>query len=193
VTTAEQLFTTQGAEEDLPRRTRWTASIAKGSFCAFFDAKESLYLEVMIRRASPRGYPPHTPIRLTSRVWSSSCTPSPMCSSLIRCIDDFHPRRRTGRGHPARGAEQMARVIALVAPLPDYLATGQQAGVLREILPRYVRRRHSLDGAAYRTSRPVRPQRLTSSRRQYRHSGTRDAEMNILDKYARVAGMSDEA
>src|SRR5437764_1036516 len=49
--TAEQLFTAQGLKKTSLDELVGPAGIAKGSFYAFFDSKESLYLEVMLRRA----------------------------------------------------------------------------------------------------------------------------------------------
>ncbi|MUM34776.1 helix-turn-helix domain-containing protein, partial [Mycolicibacterium sp. CBMA 361] len=51
VDTAERLFATQGLKKTSLDELVQPVGIAKGSFYAFFDSKESLYLEVMLRRA----------------------------------------------------------------------------------------------------------------------------------------------
>jgi AcrR family transcriptional regulator len=49
--TGEKLFTTQGLRKTSLDDLVKPASIAKSSFYAFFDSKEALYLELMLRQA----------------------------------------------------------------------------------------------------------------------------------------------
>ncbi|MEV1174059.1 helix-turn-helix domain-containing protein [Nonomuraea sp. NPDC049784] len=52
---SHQLFATQGLKKTSLDELVAAPGIAKGSFYAFFDSKEELYKEVMIRRAPMHG------------------------------------------------------------------------------------------------------------------------------------------
>ncbi|MFL0287824.1 TetR/AcrR family transcriptional regulator [Mycobacterium sp. SMC-21] len=134
VDTAEQLFAAQGLKktslDELVRR----AGIAKGSFYAFFDSKESLYLEVMLRRAPRMG------ARLSEALGRPVDEENLVC--LMRAITDvlvddpFYRRLLTHTDELTAvsrrvGPEQLARVMPqIVSPVLDHLAAGQRDGVL---------------------------------------------------------------
>ncbi len=134
VDTAEQLFATQGLKKTSLDELVEPAGIAKGSFYAFFDSKESLYLEVMLRRA------PLVGAGLSDAL--SRPVDEQNLADLMRAItdvlvDDPFYRRLLTRADELTavtrrvGPEQLARVMPqIVSPVLDYLAAGQRAGVL---------------------------------------------------------------
>ncbi|GCA99804.1 TetR/AcrR family transcriptional regulator [Mycobacterium sp. SMC-18] len=134
VDTAEQLFAAQGLKKTSLDELVRPAGIAKGSFYAFFDSKESLYLEVMLRRAPRMG------ARLREVLGRSVDEENLVC--LMRAITDvlvddpFYRRLLTHADELTAvsrrvGPEQLARVMPqIVSPVLDYLAAGQRDGVL---------------------------------------------------------------
>lgn len=132
--TAEILFTTQGLKKTSLEELVGPAGIGKGSFYAFFDSKESLYLEVMLRRAP----------RVAERVAAVLAQPASEESlvAVMRAITDVlvtDPLYRRLLTQPEEldavarrvGPEQIARVTPqIVTPLFDYLVAGQRDGVL---------------------------------------------------------------
>jgi AcrR family transcriptional regulator len=132
--TAEILFTTQGLKKTSLEELVGPAGIGKGSFYAFFDSKESLYLEVMLRRAP----------RVAERVAAVLAQPASEESlmAIMRAITDVlvtDPLYRRLLTQPEEldavarrvGPEQIARVTPqIVTPLFDYLVAGQRDGVL---------------------------------------------------------------
>jgi len=132
--TAERLFATQGLKKTSLDELVQPAGIAKGSFYAFFDSKESLYLEVMLRRA------PQVGARLAEAL--ARPVDEKNLVGLMRAITDvlvddpFYRRLLTHADELAAvtrrvGSEQLARVMPqIVSPVLDYLAAGQRAGVL---------------------------------------------------------------
>jgi AcrR family transcriptional regulator len=132
--TGEQLFTTQGLKKTSLEELAGAAGIAKGSFYAFFDSKESLYLEVMLRRAP----------QIAARVSAALAHPPGEESlvSVMHAITDVlvtDPLYRRLLTRPEEldavtrrvGPEQIARVTPqIVTPLLDYLAAGQRDGIL---------------------------------------------------------------
>ncbi|MFI6498207.1 TetR/AcrR family transcriptional regulator [Nonomuraea typhae] len=132
--TGEELFTTQGLKKTSLDDLVGPAGIAKGSFYAFFDSKESLYLEIMLNRA-PR----------VSAAVSAALTLPPGEKSLVAlmhaitdvlAVDPLYRRLLTRPEEleaVARrvGPEQIARITPqIVTPLLDYLAAGQRDGVI---------------------------------------------------------------
>jgi AcrR family transcriptional regulator len=134
VDTAEQLFATQGLKKTSLDELVQPAGIAKGSFYAFFDSKESLYLEVMLRRA------PLVGAGLAEALGRPADEESLV--DLMRAITDvlvgdpFYRRLLTRADELTAvtrrvGPEELARVMPqIVSPVLDYLAAGQRAGVL---------------------------------------------------------------
>ncbi|WP_345499563.1 TetR/AcrR family transcriptional regulator [Nocardia callitridis] len=132
--TAEELFTTQGLKKTALDELVGPVGISKGSFYAFYDSKEALYLEVMLRRAP----------RVTAPVSAALARPADEegLIAVMHAITDVladDPLYRRLLTQPAEldavtrrvGAEQIARVTPLlVTPLLDYLVAGQRAGVL---------------------------------------------------------------
>ncbi|OKH83552.1 hypothetical protein EB75_08190 [Mycobacterium sp. ST-F2] len=134
VDTAERLFATQGLKKTSLDELVRPAGIGKGSFYAFFDSKESLYLEVMLRRAPRVGSGLAAPL---SRPVDEDGLVGLMRGITDVLVDDpFYRRLLT---HPDEltavtrrvGPDQLARVMPqIVSPVLDYLAAGQRAGVL---------------------------------------------------------------
>ncbi|TYB51147.1 TetR/AcrR family transcriptional regulator [Nonomuraea sp. PA05] len=135
----EELFTTQGLKKTSLDELVGPAGIAKGSFYAFFDSKESLYLEVMLRRA-PRvtagltaalAVPPgEESLVAVMHAITGVLTGDPLYRRLLTRPDELEAVTRRV------GPEQIARVTPrLVTPLLDYLAAGQRAGVLVADIP----------------------------------------------------------
>ncbi|MDX1877019.1 TetR/AcrR family transcriptional regulator [Mycolicibacterium sp. 141076] len=134
VDTAEQLFAAQGLKKTSLDELVRPAGIAKGSFYAFFDSKESLYLEVMLRRAPRMG------ARLSEALGRPVDEENLVC--LMRAITDvlvddpFYRRLLTHTDELTAvsrrvGPEQLARVMPqIVSPVLDHLAAGQRDGVL---------------------------------------------------------------
>lgn len=132
--TGEQLFTTQGLKKTSLEELAGAAGIAKGSFYTFFDSKESLYLEVMLRRAP----------QVAARVSTALVRPTGEKSlvAVMHAITDVlvtDPLYRRLLTRPEEldavtrrvGPEQIARVTPqIVTPLLDYLASAQRDGVL---------------------------------------------------------------
>jgi AcrR family transcriptional regulator len=134
VDTGEELFATQGLKKTSLEELVGPANIAKGSFYAFFDSKESLYLEVMLRRAP----------RVAARVSAALARPpgEEGLVAIMHAITDVlvtDPLYRRLLTRPDEleavtrrvGPEQIGRVTPqIVTPLLDYLAGGQRAGIL---------------------------------------------------------------
>ncbi|BBX92596.1 TetR/AcrR family transcriptional regulator [Mycolicibacterium boenickei] len=130
----EQRFTAQGLKKTSLDELVAAVGIAKGSFYAFFDSKESLYLEVMMRRAPA----------MAARITATLVTPvnEDRLATVLRTVtdtlaDDPMYRRLITRPDELDavtdrlGSEQIARVTPrLVAPLLDYLTAGQTEGTL---------------------------------------------------------------
>ncbi|MEV4091695.1 TetR/AcrR family transcriptional regulator [Streptosporangium saharense] len=135
----EELFTTQGLKKTSLDELVASAGIAKGSFYAFFDSKESLYLEVMLRR-TPRvaarvataltGPPGEESLVAVMRAVTGVLTDDPLYRRLLARPDELEAVTRRV------GPEQIARVTPqIVTPLLDYLAEGQRAGVVVADIP----------------------------------------------------------
>ncbi|KIU16090.1 TetR/AcrR family transcriptional regulator [Mycolicibacterium llatzerense] len=134
VETAEQLFATQGLKKTSLDELVQAAGISKGSFYVFFDSKESLYLEVMLRRA------PLVASGLSealSRPVDEENLVGLMRAMTDVLVDDPFYRRLLMRADELTavtrrvGPEQLARVVPqVVSPVLDYLVAGQRAGVL---------------------------------------------------------------
>jgi len=134
VDAGEQLFAAQGLKKTSLDELVRPAGIAKGSFYAFFDSKESLYLEVMLRRAPRMG------ARLSEALGRPVDEENLVC--LMRAITDvlvddpFYRRLLTHTDELTAvsrrvGPEQLARVMPqIVSPVLDHLAAGQRDGVL---------------------------------------------------------------
>ena len=132
--TAEKLFTTQGLKKTSLEELVGPVGIGKGSFYAFFDSKESLYLEVMLRRA------PQVGARISAVLAHPASEESLV--AVMHAITDVlvtDPLYRRLLTRPEEldavarrvGPEQIARVTPqIVTPLFDYLVAGQRDGVL---------------------------------------------------------------
>lgn len=130
----EQRFTTHGLKKTALDDLVAAVGIAKGSFYTFFDSKESLYLEVMLRRAPA----------IATRIASTLVTPvsEDRLATVLRTVtetlsDDPMYRRLIARPdeldavNDRLGSEQIACVTPhLVTPLLDYLAAGQAEGTV---------------------------------------------------------------
>lgn len=134
VDTAEELFATQGLKKTSLEELVGPARIAKGSFYAFFDSKEALYLEVMLRRA------PQIATRFTGML--DGPVDEEGLVTVMRAIADVlvaDPFYRRLLSHPDEldavtrrvGQEQIARISPqLLTPLVEYLAAGQRDGAV---------------------------------------------------------------
>lgn len=138
--TAEDLFATQGLKKTSLEELVGPARIAKGSFYAFFDSKETLYLEVMLRRA------PQIATRFTGML--DRPVDEEGLVAVMHAIADVlvaDPFYRRLLSHPDEldavtrrvGREQIARISPqLLTPLVEYLAAGQRDGaVVDDIAP----------------------------------------------------------
>ncbi len=133
--TATDLFARQGLRKTSLDELVAPVGIAKSSFYAFFESKESLYLEVMITRAPVVGR------KLMSAL---DADPGPealedlmRASVEIWATDPFYRRLVT---HPDElkavgrrvGAAELARVMPhVVTPIVEFLRRGQVAGDIR--------------------------------------------------------------
>ncbi|MEV0382995.1 TetR/AcrR family transcriptional regulator [Nonomuraea sp. NPDC050643] len=132
--TGEELFAAQGLKKTSLDELVAPAGIAKGSFYAFFESKEELYKEVMVRRAPLMG---KLLAAALDRPPSAEALAGLMRSMIeVLTTDPFYRRLLTHPGEleaVARrvGAEEVARVTPhLLTPLVDYLAQGQADGVI---------------------------------------------------------------
>ena len=132
--TAERLFAAQGLKKTSLEELATPAGIAKGSFYAFFDSKETLYKEVMIRRApllgtrlqEALGRPPSVDaVAELMRQMTTVLTTDPFYRRLLTHPDELQAVARRV------GAAEIAQVTPhLLKPLLDYLADGQRDGVI---------------------------------------------------------------
>ncbi|MEV0618937.1 TetR/AcrR family transcriptional regulator [Nonomuraea sp. NPDC050404] len=132
--TAEGLFAAQGLAKTSLEELVAPAGIAKGSFYAFFDSKETLYKEVMIRRApqvgqrlkDALGRPPSTEaLAELMRQVTTILTTDPFYRRLLTHPDELKAVARRV------GPEEIARVTPqILTPLLDYLARGQRDGLI---------------------------------------------------------------
>lgn len=134
IDTAERLFGAQGLKKTSLEELVAPAGIAKGSFYAFFDSKEALYKEVMIRRAPLIG-------KKLKRALSAAPNVEALAelmrqTATVLTTDPFYRRLMT---HPDElasvrrrvGAEEVARVTPyVVTPLLDFVTSGQRDGVI---------------------------------------------------------------
>ncbi|MGW4099757.1 TetR/AcrR family transcriptional regulator [Mycobacterium sp. NPDC004974] len=130
----EQRFIAQGLKKTSLDDLVAAVGIAKGSFYAFFDSKESLYLAVMLKRA------PSVAARIAATLESPVSEDGLV--KVLRSVtdalaDDPMYRRLITRPEELDavtdrlGNDQIARVTPhLVTPLLDYLTTGQREGAL---------------------------------------------------------------
>ncbi|MEV0229809.1 TetR/AcrR family transcriptional regulator [Nonomuraea sp. NPDC050786] len=131
---AEELFATQGLKKTSLDELVAASGIAKGSFYAFFDSKEELYKEVMIRRAPMLGRrlaaalnrpPSAEALAALMREMIEVLTTDPFYRRLLTRPDELEAVARRV------GTEEIARVTPhLLTPLVDYLAQGQADGVI---------------------------------------------------------------
>ncbi|MEV0198956.1 TetR/AcrR family transcriptional regulator [Nonomuraea sp. NPDC050691] len=132
--TAEELFATQGLKKTSLEELVAPSGIAKGSFYAFYDSKEALYKDVMIRRAPLIGgrlagalsRPPSTEaVAALIRAATEVLTGDPFYRRLLTHPDELEAvARRVG---PAEIAQVTPH---LVQPLIRYFAKGQADGVI---------------------------------------------------------------
>ncbi|TDD34935.1 TetR/AcrR family transcriptional regulator [Saccharopolyspora elongata] len=140
---AEQLFAAQGLKKTSLEELSAAAGIAKGSFYAFFDSKETLYKEVMIRRApligrqlaSVLGQPVSVQvIAALLRQMTTVLTTDPFYRRLLTHPDELRAvSRRVGSAEVARVAPHV------VTPLLEYIAKGQRDGrIVDDVEPEVV-------------------------------------------------------
>lgn len=132
--TGEELFVAKGLKKTSLDELVAAARIAKGSFYAFFDSKESLYLEVMLRRApgvaeriTATLVHPATEQRLVNvlRTITDVLVDDPLYRRLLTAPDELDAvTRRLGADHIS------CLTPYLVTPVLDYLTEGQQHGTL---------------------------------------------------------------
>ncbi|MEV0347655.1 TetR/AcrR family transcriptional regulator [Nonomuraea sp. NPDC050680] len=137
--TAEELFAAQGLKKTSLDELVAPSGIAKGSFYAFFESKEELYKEVMVRRAPLMGKllaaaldrpPSVAALAGLMRGMVEALTTDPFYRRLLTRPDELEAVARRV------GPEELARVTPhLVTPLIDYLAQGQSAGVIVADVP----------------------------------------------------------
>ncbi|MBF8184735.1 helix-turn-helix transcriptional regulator [Nonomuraea sp. K274] len=140
---AERLYASQGLKKTSLEELVAPAGISKASFYAFFDSKETLYKEVMIRRAPLIARQHGTVFRRPPSVESLAEVMRRVTTVLT--TDPFYRRLFT---HPdelqavARriGAEEIAHVTPyVITPLLEYIAKGQADGVITsEVEPEVV-------------------------------------------------------
>ncbi|MGW3349732.1 TetR/AcrR family transcriptional regulator [Nonomuraea rubra] len=136
---AEELFATQGLKKTSLDELVAASGIAKGSFYAFFESKEELYKEVMIRRAPMLGErlaaaldrpPSAEALAHLMRELIEVLTTDPFYRRLLTRPDELEAVARRV------GGEEIARVTPhLLKPLLDYLARGQADGVIVADVP----------------------------------------------------------
>ncbi|MFG1708518.1 TetR/AcrR family transcriptional regulator [Nonomuraea sp. M3C6] len=132
--TAEELFAIQGLKKTSLDELVAPAGISKGSFYAFFDSKEELYKEVMVRRAPMLGKvlaaaldrPPSVDaLAALMRGMIEVLTTDPFYRRLLTRPDELEAVARRV------GPEEIVRVTPhLMTPLLEYLARGQADGVI---------------------------------------------------------------
>ncbi|MER7502716.1 TetR/AcrR family transcriptional regulator [Nonomuraea pusilla] len=132
--TAEELFAAQGLKKTTLEELVAPAGIAKGSFYAFFDSKEELYKEVMIRRAplvgerlaASLGRPPGPEaLAALMRDLADVLTSDPFYRRLITRPDELAAVARRV------GPDEVARITPYVlTPLLDYVARAQRDGLV---------------------------------------------------------------
>lgn len=134
VDTAERLFATQGLKKTSLDELVRPAGIGKGSFYAFFESKESLYLEVMLRRAPLVGA--GLADALARPIDEDNLVDLMRAITDVLVDDPFYRRLLTHADELTAvtrrvGPDQIARVMPqIVSPVLDYLTAGQRAGVL---------------------------------------------------------------
>mgnify|MGYP000252210222 FL=1 len=134
IDTAERLFATQGLKKTSLDELVRPAGIGKGSFYAFFESKESLYLEVMLRRAPLMGA--GLADALARPVDEDNLVDLMRAITDVLVDDPFYRRLLTHADELTAvtrrvGPDQIARVMPqVVSPVLDYLTAGQRAGVL---------------------------------------------------------------
>ncbi|MFF4417823.1 TetR/AcrR family transcriptional regulator [Streptosporangium sp. NPDC001559] len=135
----EELFTTQGLKKTSLEELVAPAGIAKGSFYSFFDSKESLYLEIMLRRAPKVAAhiaaalddpPGEESLVAVMHAITGVLTGDPLYRRLLTRPDELEMVTRRV------GPEQIARVAPqVITPLLDHLAAGQRSGVVVADIP----------------------------------------------------------
>jgi AcrR family transcriptional regulator len=132
--TAERLFATQGLKKTSLDELAEPAEIAKSSFYAFFESKEALYLEVMLRRApriAERGAsvwsrePTRAALVELMRLMTDIWTTDPFYRRLLTHPDELRAvRRRVSE-------EDAARIYpVIVTPVIEFIRRGQRSGAL---------------------------------------------------------------
>ncbi|TDE20922.1 TetR/AcrR family transcriptional regulator [Nonomuraea mesophila] len=140
---AERLYASQGLKKTSLEELVAPAGISKASFYAFFDSKETLYKEVMLRRAPLIAERHSAVFRRPASVESLAEVMRAMTTVLT--TDPFYRRLFT---HPDElqavsrriGAQEIARVTPyIMTPLLEYIAKGQAQGVItRDVEPEIV-------------------------------------------------------
>ena len=137
VATGRQLFTTQGLRKTSLDELVKPAGIAKSSFYAFYDSKESLYLDLMLREA------PALRERLWAILGSDDDTAAKIRRFLRSSIDVLHhnPLYQRLITHPEELAAVARRIspaesakIADLSMLPvtDFIKQAQENGAIVE-------------------------------------------------------------
>jgi AcrR family transcriptional regulator len=131
---AERLYATQGLKKTSLEELTAAAGISKASFYAFFDSKETLYKEVMVRRApliarqhgAVFRLPPSTrSLAQVMRAVTTFLTGDPFYQRVFTHPDELQAVARR------IGADEIARISPhVIAPLQEYIARGQAEGVI---------------------------------------------------------------
>jgi AcrR family transcriptional regulator len=128
----EKLFTTQGLRKTSLAELTEPLGIAKSSFYSFFPAKESLYLELMVRHAADLA--PRLRAALSAPVARDALVAVMRTTADLLERDPLYRRLVT---HPDElaavgrrlGAEELDRIRPYVLdPLLDFVARAQAAG-----------------------------------------------------------------
>ncbi|HEY6740286.1 MAG TPA: TetR/AcrR family transcriptional regulator [Actinopolymorphaceae bacterium] len=132
--TAERLFAGQGLKKTSLDDLTAPAGIAKTSFYAFFESKEALYLEVMLRRAPLVAEALAAPLRRQPSADSLSdlmqamanvLSTDPLYRRLLTHPEELRAVRRRVR------PDEVERIHpVLIAPLLEFVRRGQAEGVV---------------------------------------------------------------
>lgn len=137
LTAGRRLFTTQGLRKTSLDELVKPAGIAKSSFYAFYDSKESLYLDLMLREAP----------KLREKLWEildSDVSVTDKIRRFLRSTVDIlendplyhrlitHPEELAAVGRRLSPAEAAKMADLSVLPVTDFIRQAQENGELIE-------------------------------------------------------------